>query len=183
MLEQQSLLLLPWQTGPDARAWIVEPGSSAPLGFVRRRRSSGPLSWLCWWRRSILAVHEYEDEPLLLTLHARLASWLVRDADGHLVGRVRGQRLLDGFGYPLAHLQASPDGASYRNRDQHELAVTAREDDGVRLTFLLPEDGNPFVKMVLLAAALVHNQDVLASSSGANSPCSPASPSLPTGTS
>src|SRR5438067_917041 len=131
MLEQQSLLLLPWQTGAEARAWIVEPGSAAPIGFVFRRRISGPLSWLCWWRRPVLAVHEYEDEPLLLTLHASLGSWLVRDADGHFVGRVRGTRLFDGLGQPLAYLQADEDGSSYRGLDRHELATTVLDGEGV----------------------------------------------------
>ena len=178
MLEQQSLILLPWQDGPDARAWIVEPGTSAPLGFVRRQRPSG---WLRWLRRSFLAIHESEDEPLLMTLHSRLGpwpTWLVRDADDHHVGRICGRRLLDGLDHPVAELDSM---GRYRNREQQDLAVTVREEEGVRLTFLMP-DGSPFVKMVILAAALVHNQDVLAGTSGTSSPRSPASPSLPTGT-
>src|SRR5262249_57990094 len=89
-------------------------------------------------------------------------AWTVRDADGQLVGRVRGRRLRDAQGNPLAVL-VPPDGdgvAVYRAA-QADLAVVEREAEAVRLTFRTGEMGNPFVKMVLLAAALVHNQDVL----------------------
>jgi hypothetical protein len=164
MLEQPALLIRPWQ-GKPRRAWIVEPGSATRLGFVCRRRPSGPLGWLAWWRRSGLAVHESEDEPLLLTVQQTLfpwRSWLVRDADGRPVGRVRDHRLLDAFNQPLAELQMEEhSGASaYRDRER-ALAVTRQEEEGVRLTFQPGQRENPFVKMVLLAATLIHNQSAL----------------------
>jgi hypothetical protein len=182
MLEHASLFLLPWHARGDRRAWILDPRSSAPLGFVCRRRRKGPFAWLCWWRRTFLAIHESEDEPLLLTIQPSFGpwkAWLVRDADDHLVGQIWGHRLHDGIKDPLAVLHPGERGAaSYRSVGHEDLAVMAREEDGVRLTFLMEEGSSPFVKMVLLAAALVHNQDALA-----GSPCSPASPSLPTRTS
>src|SRR4051794_12481286 len=138
MLERSSLLLMPWQAHGDSRAWIIDPHSSAPLGFACRRRREGPLAWLSWWRRSFLAVHESVDEPLLLTIHPRLGpwpAWLVRDADDHLVGQICGKRLYDGINQPLALLQpgSQAGAASYCGPEREELAVTNRKEEAVRL--------------------------------------------------
>jgi hypothetical protein len=183
MLEHPSLLLQSWDARDDQRAWIIDAHSSASLGFARPRRQAGLLAWLCLRRRCYLAIHESEDEPLLLTIWPRLGpwtTWLVRDADARLVGHIRGKRLSDGVRQPLALLQTDSQAGRglYLGVNREELAVTTREEAGVRLTFLAGERSSPFVKMVLLAAALVHNQDALT-----GSPCSPASPSLPTSTS
>jgi hypothetical protein len=158
MLDQPALLIRPWQGNPP-RAWIVEPGTAALLGSVRWFQPSGPSRWLAPWRQPGLAVHECDDEPLLLTARQTLLpwrSWQVRDADEHPVGRVHGLRLLDVFGQPLASLHEEGGSSVYRDREQI-LAVTRHEEDGVRLTFQPDERGNPFVRMVLLAATLLHN--------------------------
>ena len=68
--------------------------------------------------------------------------------------------MLDAGGQPLATLDetdGTPPGV-YRDRKRQEIASTAPAEGGVRLRFRLGEPGNPFVKMVLLAAALVHNE-------------------------
>jgi hypothetical protein len=114
----------------------------------------------------VLAIHESGDEPLLCTLGRRLGSWgswRVRDADNHPVGQVSGLRLFDAQDNLLATAHPRPeDGTtSYLGLENRELAVTDLEADGVRLTFLLVERDNPFVKMVLLAATVVHNRDFL----------------------
>src|SRR5947207_2498311 len=118
MLEHETLLIRPWQ-GTPPRARIIEPGARTALGFVRRR-PAGLLAWLCWWRRTVLAVHENEDEPLLMTVRHGLGpwpSWQVCDAEGHRVGRVCGRRLLDAFDQPLAvlHGEAPAGPGVYRD--------------------------------------------------------------------
>jgi hypothetical protein len=160
MLEQSLFLILPWQGNP-ARAVIVEPRSRENLGFVYRRPRHGPLAWLCWRKRFDLVVHESGDEPLLMTLRQSFApwpSWYVMDAEGRHVGRVAGRRLLDGVEDRLAVLEVST--GIYRGEGGN-LAETCPEEDGVQLTLLMGESASPFVKMVLLAAALIHNQDRL----------------------
>src|ERR1700726_1849233 len=158
MLEHPSLLLLPWDARDDQRAWIIDAHSSASLGFARRRRQTGLLAWLSLRRGGDLAIHESEDEPLLLTIWPRLGpwtTWLVRDADARLVGQIRGKRLYDGVREPLALLPVDSQSGRglYLGVIREELAVTTREEGGVRLTFLAGERSSPFVKMVLLAAA------------------------------
>ncbi len=184
MLEQPLLLLRRWHAQVPGRSLVLNPRSLAPLGFVCRCVPNGLLARLCWWR-SCLAVHESEDEPLLLTIEPALGlspTWLVREAEGHVVGRIRGRSLVDIAGLPLAGLRATArSGVSvYQSPDGVDLAAVERDEEGVRLGFRPGTADNPFVRMVLLSAALVHHQDVL---SATNSPCRPASASLPSRTS
>ncbi|HZT81381.1 MAG TPA: hypothetical protein VFA26_14220, partial [Gemmataceae bacterium] len=93
MLEEQTLLLGPWAAGGRA---VVAPATGRPLGVVRRQRAARPW-WLRWLAGPVLAVHEADDEPLLFTVRRAwgLGRREVCDADGRLVGRLRGDRLLD----------------------------------------------------------------------------------------
>lgn len=174
MLESRVILLCPWTSsaaGAQPRLWIRDANSRAPLGFACWQRGAGLLSWLRWWRRPSLAVHEALDEPLLCTVRRGLRpwpAWQVRDADSSLVGSVAGPRLFGQGDEPLATRRASAenDSASYIGPGGRELATTAACPEGVRLTLLLAERDSPFVKMVLLAAALVHNQEVLGGRAG-----------------
>jgi hypothetical protein len=173
MLEQPTLLLRPWRPALEGqagtlRAWIVEPVTATPLGFASRR-APGSLRWLRWWHRPTVAVHEADDEPLVFTMRAGWSwnpSWRVHDAEGRTVGRVWDELLLDRRDEPLAQLVPGSElGATiYQGRGGQQLACTGWEDEGVRLTFLMHRRDNPFVKMLLLAAALVHNQARLAAS-------------------
>jgi hypothetical protein len=160
MLEHPSLLIVPGKADAG-RASIVDPFSTVALGSVRCR-AAGPLAWLCWWSRTTLAVHESDDEPLLLTMRQRLGSWLVRDAEEHPVGRIHGRHLFDAFHQPLAelHREEGTGISQYRDGEQ-ELAIVMREEEGLRVTFQPGPRDNPFVKMVLLAAVLVHNWKAL----------------------
>src|SRR5687768_9765197 len=117
MLEHAVLLIRPCRPHSDreSRAWVVEPCSAAPVGFARRVRPPGP-AWLGWLRPLTLAVHEADDEPLLLTLRRGLGpwpSWHVQDAEGHPVGRVSGQRLHDAHNGLLGFLRPG-ESAIYR---------------------------------------------------------------------
>jgi hypothetical protein len=164
MLEHAALLLRPCTAPPDgapegvrpARA-VLDARTGAALG-VAGWRAEG-RRWLRWLGRPVLAVHESDDAPLVFTarrLWGLGPRWEVCDADGHVVGRLYGPLLKDRFGRTLAAAERGPAGA-LRVRDAHgrELMVTAPGPGGVRVSFGPEAEGNPFFKMLLLAAALV----------------------------
>jgi hypothetical protein len=153
MLEQRVLLVAP--RGAGATQPILDGETGRPLGFARRPAPSGP-----WWRRlapPVLAVHEEEDEPLVFTVHR---TWglrprrEVRDADGRTVGSLRGSSVWDVAGRPVAELTAAGSGERiFRGRGGRELARLTPGPEGLRLAFN-PDVGDPFVRMLLLAAVL-----------------------------
>jgi len=166
MLEQPALLLRPWAPGdaPPPRIWVVDPVSDDILGSIRRRGGRRGLARLWWWGRPVIEVRESDDEPLLFTMwpgwgFAR--RWRVEDAEGTRVGRVAGPFLLDRRDAPLAFLRRGAGQPSYQDAQGRELAEVEVCDEGIRLTFLPDGQGSPFVKMLLLAAALVHNEAAL----------------------
>ena len=168
MLEQPALLLRPGDADGAApvcrRVTVVDPATGEPLGSARRHGGRGRLAWLRWWEPPLLRVHESDDEPLLMTLRQGWGTrWLVQDADGIVVGRLRRNVLLDRRDQEVAVLRRAPDRAEsvYEGPEQRPLAVTAAVAGGVRLTFLPEAPDSPFLRMVLLAAALVHNEDIL----------------------
>ena len=159
MLEQQALLLRHWSpaSGPDRRRDIVDPATGQRLGFAARTLPA--RTWLRWFTRPVVSVHEEEDESLLLLIHPLwgwLSSWDVRDADNHRVGVCRGAVLQDRFGMLLAGLERESDGSTwtFRGPDGVELGRLALSSEGTRLTFADGLEGNPFAKMLLLAKAL-----------------------------
>ena len=150
MLEHR-VLLLRWRTSSAVQP-IVDGDSAVPLGYARWQ--TPPCRW---WRRlfggALLAVHEQEDEPLLFTVRRAGSLWPrreVRDADEQPIGCVLGRLVHDRFGRLVAALQEG----LFRNAHQHILAELTVSADGVRLTFGDDIAGEPFVKMLLLAAAL-----------------------------
>ncbi|MBI1918492.1 MAG: hypothetical protein HYS12_27690 [Planctomycetes bacterium] len=166
MLEQPALLLRPWAPG-DAlprRVWVVDPTTDAVLGSARRRGGRGRFARLRWWGRPVIEVRESDDEPLLFTMWPGWGfaqRWRVEDAEGGRVGRVAGPFLLDRRDAALAVLRRGTGGTSYQDAHGRELAETEVRNEGICLTFLPDGQGSPFVKMLLLAAALVHNEAAL----------------------
>jgi hypothetical protein len=154
MLEHRVLLVRP--RSPSGVRSIVDGESGKPLGFARYEMETTHS----WWRslaRSILAVREQEDEPLLCTLrHAwgLLPRCEVRDADGHRVGSCsyKGRIIRNRYGRRLGSFHGE-DG-TVRGPMQLVLAEWITTTDGVRLTFGDEIAGEPFVKMLLLAACL-----------------------------
>jgi hypothetical protein len=150
MLEHRVLLVR--SRTPSSVQAIVDGDSGAALGYASWETEPSP-----WWRRmfgrGVLAVHEQEDEPLLLTIH-RGWSWLPRcrvcDAEGKPVGALLGRIIQDRYGRSLAAL----DNGIFRTPDRRALAELAPTAEGLRLTFSDDIAGEPFVKMLLLAAAL-----------------------------
>jgi hypothetical protein len=176
MLEQQTLLLRPWAfpadqpthsaragsggAGPGARTRVVLAGASgAPLGFAAWRTAPG-VFWKRWFFRPVLEVFETEDASLLMTVAAprRLGrDWEVRDAEGHPAGVLRGDVVLDRSGRALAAAEPDPAGAGRRFVTPlgSVLTTLTPAGDGMLLTFAPGLEGDPFARMVLLAAALV----------------------------
>jgi hypothetical protein len=149
---------------PDSEAAGLEPAravfdaaTGAPLGFAGWRRGGG--LWPRWLAAPVLAVHECDDAPLLFTVH-RLwglsGRWEVRDADGHVLGLLAGALIKDRLGRNLALCDHPADGAGRaRDRDGRELMTVTQTAEGTRVAFAPAAEGNPFLKMLLLAAALV----------------------------
>ena len=154
MLEHATLLLQP----PDASSVraVVEPAAETPLGFVRPR----PLGLLeRWLGGSLLEIREQQDESLLCTIRnswIRPRSLFVYDADDHCVGAVRGRRLEDRTGRNLARRRTNAEfkGDAFTDPEGRPLATLRSEADGVVIAFTEGITGNPFARMLVLAAAL-----------------------------
>jgi len=166
MLENGALLLRPCAALPAAggEAAGLEPAravldalTGAPLGFAGWRRPGG--FWPRWLARPVLAVHESDDAPLLFTAHGLwglAARWEVRDAEGNVLGVLCGPLIKDRFGRALALWQRpSGDVGRARDADGRELMTVVVTPEGTRVAFAAEAEGNPFLKMLLLAAVLV----------------------------
>jgi hypothetical protein len=159
MLEQQRLLIKPWETTTGRRRPILDALTGALLGFAVWQAERGPR-WLRWLTHPVLAVHEAEDEPLLFTVHrpwGLLWRWEVRDADGHPVGTFRRRLIRNRWNDALAQIEPSPHAGTlwFRNPDGRQLAALTRNEEGMALAFADELEGEPFVKMLLLASVLV----------------------------
>jgi hypothetical protein len=160
MLERQTLLLRPWApAGAEARREVVDPETGTVLGFVRRRRGVD-RGWGRWTAAPVLAVHEAGDEPLLCTVQPFWwfgRFWELREADGHRVATIHRREITDRWGRPLAVRESRPgDAVAWAAHPGAEaLATLTAGGDGLWLRFADTVAELPFVKMALLAAALV----------------------------
>src|SRR5262249_49799017 len=114
-----------------------------------------------WWQFGprVVDVTELPDSSLLCTSRRcwSLYPWYeVDDADGYLVGWVGGGVLLNTFGNILAFREDDPQPGTSRFHDgeRNELGRLAWHGDDVRVEFGDKVTDLPFVKMLLLAAAL-----------------------------
>ena len=185
MLEEGILLLRPCSTFPAAPAGlasltpsqVIHACSGAVLGVAGWRKPQS-WTWLSWLLPPVLAVHENDDAPLLFTVHRRwrwLSSWEVRDADGRVVGTVCGPLLRDRLGRRLALCEREESDNSVRVRDDtgcHLMSLTTLPHER-RLTFALAVEKDPFLKMLLLAAALLLDPHLLRHMTDPTTPVSP----------
>jgi hypothetical protein len=168
MLETGALLLRPCAASPAAAAGgeaagleparaVLDALTGAPLGFAGWR-PRGRL-WPRWLSRPVLAVHESDDAPLLFTAHGLWglsARWEVRDAEGNVLGVLCGPLIKDRFGRNLALWERpAADVGRARDTDGRELMTVVATAEGTRVAFAAEAEGNPFLKMLLLAAVLV----------------------------
>jgi hypothetical protein len=158
MLEHRVLLLCSRTTSPTGEMpvptvqLILDGESGAALGYACWEPET-TCSWRRLFGRGVLAVHEQEDEPLLFTVRrawSLLPRREVRDAEGQPVGTLLARLVHDRHGHPVAALK---DGL-FRDRSQRVLAELTPSAEGLRLTFSDDIADEPFVKMLLLAAAL-----------------------------
>ncbi len=138
-----------------ARA-VLDALTGAPLGFAGWRRGG---AWPRWLARPVLAVHESDDAPLVFTVHRLWAlseRWEVREADGHAIGLLCGALIKDRYGRNIALWQRPAGGLGRaRDGDGQELMSVLTTPEGTRVAFAAAAERNPFLKMLLLAAALV----------------------------
>jgi hypothetical protein len=155
MLEPRALLLRPAAAGqPRVISDIV---NKEPLGFAswQCNRKSG---WWNRWRAPVLYVHEQEEAPLVFTVRRRGILWPrheVRDAEGERVGSIRERFVRDRNNVIYARARFSGSETVYENRLGAVLAITRQTPAGLEVTFEKILEGNPFAKMLLLAAALL----------------------------
>ena len=151
LLEQPALWL------PRGAGAIARVDTGAAVGEARWRRARRP-----WWRRlgrAVLAVHERQgpgDEPLVFTVRRcwGLLPWReVRDAEGVTVGFLLGPRVYNRFGRQVAALEGE-GGPAFRAPDGRALAHLRAAAEGAQVAFEAELVNEPFVKMLLLAAAL-----------------------------
>jgi hypothetical protein len=162
---------------------ILELNSDTVLGFICKAPQVGP-SWLRWLllQGQVWEARETEDESLLFTMQERRAltparkwsHWHVMDAEGSTVGTLdcRNRRELsrgetrtvarDSLGQPAAVLDHWPEGVGVPARvlqlgapaELSELATVCLHRDSVHLEFASTLEGDPFAKMLVLAAVL-----------------------------
>jgi hypothetical protein len=138
---------------------IFHPETGRCLGLAGWQRPRF-LDRFRWWPRGPLAIHEDEDAPLVFTVRPlwRLGTaWEVREADGHDVGLLTRKLLKDALGHKLAYLAQEARGTGIRicTPGGQEWMTLYLEAEDLRLTFAEAVDGQPYRKMMLLAAALV----------------------------
>jgi hypothetical protein len=165
MLEYSSLLLLPWTSNPQGHAHssmpdrrpILDPETGQALGFAGRRASRLPWGFK-WLARLTLEIRETPDDSLLFILLGpglTMRAWEVFDAEEYPVGSLRGGFIRDRYARVLAIAEPTLDGAfRYRSWEGIELGSLHRSGNENQLIFAEDLVGDPFARMLLLAASL-----------------------------
>ncbi len=169
------------EAGGQARA-VHDLATAAALGFAYRSPGTAGV-WPRWLARPRLEVYETEDASLVFSVCRAWWSgaWDVSDAEGRAVGgfragafrlsaeavrlwqlpagaagvKYRGTLVRDRFGRLLAWMDpAGPATGRLVAADGAALAHLSRSGQGTEVRFVPAQDGNPFLKMLLLAAVL-----------------------------
>jgi hypothetical protein len=174
MLESSQLLLRPWAPSTQltdrlgrtpSLTWtrgILDAASDEVLGAASWRQRATPI-WLRWLVRPSVEVYETEDQSLLCTVRrgwGPATSWHVSDADGRPVGTIRGAVVLNALGRRLGVFESLGAGTTRRFRapDGREMGTLQQRGDGTLVSFGADLEGDPFSRMILLAAALAERQ-------------------------
>jgi hypothetical protein len=158
MLESPTLLLR--LAAGNSRA-IADPASGAQVGFASRLQDAERG----WWARlfgPILCVHEQDESPLVFTVRRSWWWWgrVVHDAEGERVGCVTRRCVRDRNHLVVAVTRRTGRGVVYERPAGNALAETVDTPEGTVLTFTKAIEGDPFCKMLLLAAALLAGPEV-----------------------
>jgi hypothetical protein len=154
MLEHEILVFTPSGTG---LGWTIHDAASGkPVGVARRLNGGG--FWSRLLRRTCLAVHESEDEPLLCTVHRLWGfreAWELRDADAQQVGKLSRTVIRGRLGRMLSRVDAPEcETVHYVDRRGRTTATLTRRGD-CRLTFTPESKGDPFTRMLVLSGVLI----------------------------
>jgi hypothetical protein len=154
MLEHDALILTP---SADSGCLILQPNSGKQVGAVRPAPTGRGFLFRCF-ARPYLAIYESEDEPLLCTLNRlfRLREvWELRDADGHLVGKLTRAALSGQAGRRFTRA-LSPDRREVRFIDSRgQVAASLSSQEERVLTFGVESKCDPFTRMLILGSALL----------------------------
>jgi hypothetical protein len=163
MLEELLLTVGAWRwfetgqlPGLVRAGWAREIHGAVPLGQVRAIR----LGRWPWLTPQTLEVLETEDASLVLTLRHGwfgFGRWRVTDAEERTLGSILTPHVLDAEGQRFATVvQAATPGKWQLLRGADLCAeMTIAADGSLRLEFASALEENPFLRMMLLGAALV----------------------------
>jgi hypothetical protein len=155
--------------------WMSEhkrpPGSTASAAAIRQVRTSAGgrelgritiqrLRWWPWNVPRIISVSEGPDNSAVFA--GRRASWLPRDwdvldADGRLVGLIRGSFLLGADGRVLGQCAMRRERGAGKVVDPNGILIVQWWADGAGtlIRFSPALDEQPFAKMTILIAVLI----------------------------
>lgn len=145
---------------PTSKRLLEDAESHEILGFATWWTCASP-GWRFWLGRPRCTVHEELDDSLLFAMRpARFfrKSWTVLDADERTVGTVMKEWILDYDRRLLAqswHTLEQRSHVVFRAPRGGELARLQPQETSWRLDFRAEAEGDPFLKMLLLAASLV----------------------------
>jgi hypothetical protein len=132
----------------------------SPTGCELGRIAAHCLRWWPWRVGVLISAWEGPDQSAVFT--GRRAGWLPRDwdvldADGRLVGLVRGAYLLGADGAIFGRLQPNPNPGSGAIIDPGGSAAArwSPEGPGTRIEFASNLEEQPFLKMTILIAVLI----------------------------
>jgi hypothetical protein len=149
LLEQPILLIRP--AGLPGRLLLETP--TAAVGFATWQRG-------CWVWRPALRAHEQEQAPLVFTVRRRgllLRRWEVSDADDDFIGVAGARCILDRWSRPAMVVRADGiQGGRILGTQGELLAEWSACEAGVELRLHPLVQHDPFAKMLVLAAVLVH---------------------------
>jgi hypothetical protein len=162
MLEHHAFFLPPWNVeSPRQKTRTILDGKRTNvLGFAEWRRRPAFLG-LSWLRRPVAQIYETEDRSLVCTVLSRWGRrWEVVDAEERSVGAfstTASAQIEDPFGRRMISIARIPRSGRVLLSELNgaEIGAITLSDDGTRMELDAAWECNPFVKMVLLSAAIL----------------------------
>ncbi len=164
MLEESRLHVSGWNLATTLDgAWIrtIYHPLGRQLGFVRFAGTARP-AWFSWLRGLRLDVYETDDASHLMTLlrpWGMFRMWDVYDADEQCIGSIYPPSLVDSDGERRGYLDLRDGGDGSILDQSRQVIATFRAANltTLEVTFTADPEGNPFLRMLLLAGILVQD--------------------------